>query len=60
MKYNENITAAFEALGGTIRKYKDEIFFKDVQIKDLEEKLSAALKELESVKTSYISNYKGE
>ena len=60
MNYSENIAAAFEALGGIIRKNKDEIFFKDIQIKDLEEKLEVALKELESVKNAHISNYKGE
>lgn len=45
-----NLISAIEALGETIGKQKDEIFFKDLQIKDLRESLAAAEKEIEKLK----------
>ena len=45
-----NLVSAIEALGETIGKQKDDIYFKDLQIADLREKLAAAEKEIEVLK----------
>ena len=42
----KNIVAAIEVLGETISKLKDDVFFKDAQIKDLRKQLEAAENEL--------------
>ena len=39
---NKNIVAVIEALGDTIQKQKEDIFFKNIQIDDLRERLERA------------------
>ena len=52
MMKNENIVTVIDALGDTIAKQKDDIFFKDLQIRELNEKLAAAEKELADFKNA--------
>lgn len=55
IKNTENIVAVIEALGETIGKQKDDIFFKEVQIKDLTTRLVAAENELEEANKTIVN-----
>ena len=43
---NENIVAVIDALGETIKKQQSDIYFKDFQIAELQEKLKKAQNEI--------------